>query len=85
MTATSLGVLTSPSNRAASFTVGWTASVRPIRWRSPERCNIAGVWIAPPHTMTSRKLMVTGRSPSIVDVSSARSAVAPCITIWSRR
>ena len=53
--------------------------------RSPERCSIAGVWMAPPHTMTSRKLIVTGRSPSIVDVSSARSAVEPCMTMWSRR
>src|SRR4029077_4611455 len=64
-TGTSSGTFISVAKRAASFTVGWTASVRPTRCRNPARWRMAGVWIAPPHTKTSRNAIETavGRSP----------------------
>ena len=46
------------ANLAVSFTVGCTASVRPMCERIPERWSSAGVWMAPPHTNTCEHVMV---------------------------
>ena len=78
-----VGNVDGSSNRAASFTVGCTARVRPTRRPSPERWSSAGVWIAPPHTTTWAKSTVAAR-PSAVETSARVARSSSTTRRWTR-
>jgi hypothetical protein len=59
------------------------ASDLPMCPRMRDRCNRAGVWIAPPHTKTCRNVMLPVRPPA--NVVMARRAIPPPVSRLSMR